>query len=152
MFATESKHQCGGIKLSLAPGHLKSPDALLNQVPTTLSGPQIVGNVVLSNADFNEERTNRRNAPNTADFNRSCASEFSQENNFRSKKLEGGTKSKVERLISQFQEFAKVSSNKVDKVEQFVLQFCLLQTVWNWRFLVNFNFACVMSIGLVETE
>ena len=77
---------------------------------TTLSGSQVVGNVVLSNADFNEERTNRRNVPNTADFNRSCASEFGQENNFRSKKLEEGTKSKVERLISQFQEFTKVSS------------------------------------------
>ena len=46
---------------------------------TTLSGPQIVRNVALNNADFNEERTNRRNVPNTADFNRSCASEFGQE-------------------------------------------------------------------------
>ena len=26
------------------------------------------------------------------------------------------------------------------KQNSFVLQFCLLQTVWNWRFLVNFNY------------
>ena len=77
---------------------------------TTLSSPQIVGNVALNNVGFNEERTNKRNAPSTVDFNRSCASEFGQENNFRSEKFEGGTKSKVGRLISQFQEFAKVSS------------------------------------------
>ena len=64
------------------------------------------------NADFNEERTNKRNVPSTVDFNRSCASEFGQESNFRSGKSEGGTKSKVEGLISQFQEFAKVSSKQ----------------------------------------
>ena len=31
------------------------------------------------------------------------------------------------------------------KAEQFVLQFCLLQTVWNWRFLVNFNLGADLS-------
>ena len=77
---------------------------------TTLSDSQIGRNVVLSNVDFNEERTDKRNAPSTVDFNRSCASEFSQESNFRSEKSEGRTKSKVERLISQFQEFVKASS------------------------------------------
>ena len=32
---------------------------------TTLSGPQIVGNIALNNVGFNEERTNRRNTPST---------------------------------------------------------------------------------------
>ena len=77
---------------------------------TTLSVSQIGRNDVLNNADFNEEGTDKRNAPNTVDFNRASVSEFGQENNFRSKKLDGGTKSEVGRLISQFQEFAKVSS------------------------------------------
>ena len=58
----------------------------------------------LNNVGFNEERRNKRNAPSTVDFNRSCASEFGQENNFCSEKFEGGTKSKVERLMSQFHE------------------------------------------------
>ena len=49
---------------------------------TTLLGPQIVRNVVLNNVGFNEERTKRRNVPSTADFNRSCASEFGQEISF----------------------------------------------------------------------
>ena len=28
---------------------------------------------------------------------------------------------------------------RINGKEQFVLQFCLQQTVWNWRFLVNFK-------------
>ena len=39
-------------------------------------------------------------------------SEFGQENNFCSRKLDGETKSEVGRMISQFQEFAKVSSKQ----------------------------------------
>ena len=73
----------------------------------TLSGSQIVESVVLSNADFNRERANRRNTPNSADFSRTRLPEFGQEKQLSLKKSHGGTKSKVERLISQFQEFAK---------------------------------------------
>ena len=47
-----------------------------------------------------KEGTDRRNAPNVADFNRASVSEFGQENNFRSRKLDGGTKSEVGRLVA----------------------------------------------------
>ena len=71
---------------------------------------QIAKSVLLSNADFNRERTNKRNAPNDADFNEARMPEFGQEKQLSFEKSDGGTKSKVGRLISQFQEFAKVSS------------------------------------------
>ena len=75
----------------------------------TLSGSQIVESVALNNADFNRERTNRRNVPNNVDFNRTRLPELGQEKQLSFKKSDGGTKSKVGRLISQFQEFAKAS-------------------------------------------
>ena len=87
-----------------------TPKASNKSKNRTLSGSQIAQSVVLSNADFNKERTNKKNTPNTADFNRTSVSEFGQEKQSSFKKLDGGTKSKVGRLISQFQEFAKVSS------------------------------------------
>ena len=46
--------------ISLAP---KTPNKSKN---ATLSGPQIDRNVALNNVDFNEERTNKRNVPSTA--------------------------------------------------------------------------------------
>ena len=76
----------------------------------TLSDSQIAESVLLSNADFSRERTNKRNAPNDADFNGARLPEFGQEKQLSFEKSDGGTKSKVGRLISQFQEFAKVSS------------------------------------------
>ena len=76
----------------------------------TLLDSQIVESVALNDADSNRERTNRENAPNSADFNRTSVSEFGQEKQLSFKKSDGGAKSKVGRLISQFQEFAKVSS------------------------------------------
>ena len=43
------------------------------------------------------------------DFNRMSGSESDPENNFHSEKLDGGTESEFRGLISQFQEFGKVS-------------------------------------------
>ena len=65
--------------------------------------------VLLSNADFNRERTNKRNALNDVDFNEVRMPEFGQEQQLSFEKSDGETKSKVGRLISQFQEFAKAS-------------------------------------------
>ena len=76
----------------------------------TLSDSQIAKSVLLSNADFNRERTNKRNAPNSADFNEARLPEFGQEKQLSFEKSDEGTKSKVGRLISQFQEFAKANS------------------------------------------
>ena len=76
----------------------------------TLSDSQIAKNVLLNNIDFNRERTNKRNAPNDVDFNEARMPEFGQEKQLSFEKSDGGTKSRVGRLISQFQEFAKVSS------------------------------------------
>ena len=45
----------------------------------TLSDSQIAKSVLLNNADFNRERTNKRNAPNDADFNEVRMPEFGQE-------------------------------------------------------------------------
>ena len=64
----------------------------------------------MNNADFNRERTNKRNVPNDVDFNEVRMPEFGQEKQSSFEKSDGGTKSKVGRLISQFQEFAKASS------------------------------------------
>ena len=75
----------------------------------TLSGSQIVKSVVPNNASFNRERTNKRNVPNNVDFNRTRLPELGQEKQLSFEKSHGGTKSKVGRLISQFQEFAKVN-------------------------------------------
>ena len=50
--------------------------------------------------------------PNNADFNSASGSESVLENNFHSRKLDGGTKSEFGRLISQFQEFTKLSSEQ----------------------------------------
>ena len=82
----------------------------------TLSDSQIAKSVLLSNADFNRERTNKRNVPNDVDFNEARKPELGLglglglEKQLSFEKSDGGTKSKVGRLISQFQEFAKVSS------------------------------------------
>ena len=76
----------------------------------TLSDSQIAESVLLSNVDFNRERTNKRNVPNDVDFNEARMPEFGQEQQLSFEKSDGGTKSKVGRLISQFQEFAKASS------------------------------------------
>ena len=88
----------------------------LDIAPTNLGQPpsdsQIAKGVLLNNADFNRERTNKRNAPNDADFNEVRMPEFGQEKQSSFEKSDGGTKSKVGRLISQFQEFAKVSSEQ----------------------------------------
>ena len=75
----------------------------------TLSNSQIAKSVLLNNVDFNRERTNKRNVPNDADFNEVRMPEFGQEKQSSFEKSDGGTKSKVGRLISQFQEFAKAS-------------------------------------------
>ena len=45
----------------------------------TLSDSQIAKSVLLSNVDFNRERTNKRNVPNDADFNEVRMPEFGQE-------------------------------------------------------------------------
>ena len=71
---------------------------------------QIAESVAPNNVDFNRERANKRNAPSNADFNRARLAELGQEKQLSFEKSHGGTKSKVGRLISQFQEFAKVSS------------------------------------------
>ena len=75
----------------------------------TLSDSQIAKSVPLSNAGFNRERTNKRNAPNDADFNEVRMPELGQEQQLSFERSDGETKSKVGRLISQFQEFAKAS-------------------------------------------
>ena len=69
----------------------------------TLSDSQIAKSVPLNNAGFNRERTNKRNVPNDADFNEAKMPEFGQEKQLSFEKSDGGTKSKVGRLISQFQ-------------------------------------------------
>ena len=74
-----------------------------------LSDSQIAKGVLLNNAGFNRERTNKRNAPNDADFNEVRMPEFGQEQQLSFEKSDGETKSKVGGLISQFQEFAKAS-------------------------------------------
>ena len=75
----------------------------------TLSDSQIAKSVLLNNVGFNRERTNKRNVPNDVDFNEVRMPEFGQEKQLSFEKSDGGTKSKVGRLISQFQEFAKAS-------------------------------------------
>ena len=79
----------------------------------TLSNSQIAKSVPLNNADFDREGTNKRNALNDVDFNEVRMPEVGQEQQLSFEKSDGGTKSKVGRLISQFQEFAKVSSHRV---------------------------------------
>ena len=51
-----------------------------------------------------------RTLSNEADVNGARLPELGQEKQLSFEKSDGGTKSKVGRLISQFQEFAKVSS------------------------------------------
>ena len=70
----------------------------------TLSDSQIAKSVLLNNADFSRERTNKRNVPNDVDFNEVRMPEFGQEQQLSIEKSDGETKSKVGRLISQFQE------------------------------------------------
>ena len=74
-----------------------------------MSDSQIAKSVLLNNVDFNRERTNKRNVPNDADFNEVRMPEFGQEQQLSFEKSDGETKSKVGRLVSQFQEFAKAS-------------------------------------------
>ena len=101
----------------------------------TLSDSQIAKSVLLNNVDFNRERTNKRNVLNDADFNEVRMPEFGQEQQLSFEKSDGGTKSKVGRLISQFQEFAKVSSKQSRQSRTICFAFfCLPQTVWDWRF------------------
>ena len=64
----------------------------------TLSDSQIAKSVPLNNAGFNRERTNKRNVPNDADFNKVRMPEFGQEQQPSFEKSDGGTKSKVGRL------------------------------------------------------
>ena len=59
----------------------------------TLSDSQIAQSVLLNSVDFNRERTNKRNAPNDADFNEVRMPEFGQEQQSSFKKSDGGTKS-----------------------------------------------------------
>ena len=75
----------------------------------TLSDSQIAKSVLLNNVGFNRERTNKRNVLNDADFNEVRMPESGQEQQLSFEKSDGETKSKVGRLISQFQEFAKAS-------------------------------------------
>ena len=67
-----------------------------------MSDSQIAKGVLLHDADFNRERTNKRNVPNGADFNDVRMPEFGQEQQLSFEKSDGETKSKVGRLISQF--------------------------------------------------
>ena len=75
----------------------------------TLPGSQTAKSVPLNNVGFNRERTNKRNALNDVDFNEVRMPELGQEQQLSFEKSDGETKSKVGRLISQFQEFAKAS-------------------------------------------
>ena len=65
----------------------------------TLSDSQIAKSVLLNNADFNRERTNKRNVPNDADFNEVRMPEFGQEQQLSFEKSDEETKSKVGGLI-----------------------------------------------------
>ena len=65
----------------------------------TLLDSQIAKSVLLNDVDFNRERANKRNAPNDVDFNEVRMPEFGQEKQSSFEKSDGGTKSKVGRLI-----------------------------------------------------